>query len=63
TVVFGVEVVIQKNRVVGVFTQELLCLLNILRHVNKIPLETYGKPFVPTSIIVEKKNPDWIALD
>ncbi len=62
-VVFGMEIVIEKNCVVRVFTQQLLGLLHILGHVDKVAFEAHGKPFVPPAVIVEKKNPDGITLD
>ena len=53
---------IQKNRVVGIFAQKLLCLQYIVGRVNEIALESLCEPPVPPSVIVKEKYPNGVAF-
>jgi len=55
--------VIEEDCVVGIFTQQLLCLRNILRDVNEVTLESYCKPLVPAAVVVQEEHANGMTLD
>jgi hypothetical protein len=60
---FGMKIVVQKDSVVGISAQELLCMLYVIGHINKIAFETRRKPAMPSLVIVQEKNSNWMALN
>jgi hypothetical protein len=56
------KVVIQKEGVVRVIAKKLLSLLDVLRYINEIALKARGKPPMPSAIIIEKKNSNWMSF-
>jgi hypothetical protein len=56
------QVVIQKNCVVRVFAQKLLCLTYIVGHVDEVTPEPFSEPLMPALIVVKKKNSDRVAF-
>ena len=61
-VVFRVKIVIQKDGVIRICTQEFLSLLYVMSHVNKIAFKTSRKPPVSPLVVVQEKNFNWMAL-
>lgn len=59
---FWVQIVIQKDCIVGISTQELLALLYIVSHINEIAFETNCKPLVPSFVVIQKENTYGMAL-
>jgi len=52
-VVFGMQIMIQKDCVVRVLAQQLLCLCHVVGHVDKVALESLSEPLVSALIVVE----------
>ena len=59
---FGMEIVIEKNRVVGTRAQQLLRLADITRDVDKVAFEACRKPAMPPFIVVQQKHPNRMPL-
>lgn len=59
---FRMQVMIQKDCIVGVLAQELLCLPDVVGHVDEVALEPFSEPFVPALIVVKKENSDRVAF-
>ena len=57
-----VQIVIQKEGIVGIVLEKLLSLFYVVCYVDEVALEPSGKPLVPSLIIIQKKNPNWMAL-
>ncbi len=53
---------IQKDCVVGIRAQKLLCLPHVVGHVDEVTLEPFSEPLMPALIVVEKKNSDRVAF-
>ncbi len=52
---FGMQVMIEKDCVIRLPSQQLLSLLYIIGYINKITLEANRKPLMPSFVIVQKK--------
>jgi hypothetical protein len=61
-VVFGVQIVIEKDRVVRSGTQQLSRFSHIARDVNKISFKAGREPAMPARIIIEEKNTNRMAF-
>ena len=61
-VVLGMQVMIQKDCVVRVLAQKLLCLSHVVGHVDEVTLEPFSEPLMPALIVVKKKNSDRMAF-
>src|SRR5262245_50193833 len=55
TIVFGLQVVIQKDRVVSSSLQQFLRFGDLARDVELVALKSPGEPFAPPSIILKQK--------
>jgi hypothetical protein len=58
----GQKVMIQKDRVVKALAQKFNCRLNRLGDVQVIALEMSFEPFVPASIVIQKKDTNRTTL-
>jgi hypothetical protein len=56
------EIVVEKYSVVGVCAQKLTGLLDIVSDVDKVALEACSKPAVPSLVVVQQKNANWVTL-
>ena len=61
-VMFGMEIVIQKDGIIRIFAQKLLCFRHVISHIYEIALKTSREPSMSSLIIVQKKNSNWMAL-
>jgi hypothetical protein len=53
---FRVQVMVEKDSVVGVRAQKFLCLGDVFRNVKKVPFEASGEPSVAAHIVFQKKD-------
>ena len=58
----GMQIVIEKNRVVGVGTEQLQRPGYVVGNVDEIAAEAFLKPFVPSFIVFEQKDTNRMAL-
>ena len=58
----GMEVVIQKNCVVGVFAQQLLSLRDVVGHVDEVAFEPFSEPLMSAPIVVQQKDSDGMSF-
>jgi len=61
-VMLGMQIMIQKDGIVGILAQKLLCLPHVVGHVDEVTLEPFSEPLVPALIVVQKKNSDRVAF-
>ena len=53
TVMLGLQIMIEKDRIVGVRLQKLFCFGNFTNDVHLIAFEAFGKPLAPALIILQ----------
>ena len=61
-VVFGVEIVIEKNRVVGTGAQQLLRFPDVACDVDEVAFEARRKPAMPSFIVIQQKDTNRMPL-
>ena len=57
-----VQIVIEKDRVVGIIGQQLLSFGNVLRYVQVVTLEAPREPIVPARIVFQNKDANRMSL-
>jgi hypothetical protein len=61
-VVFGVQIVVQKNCVIVTTAQQLSSLVDVVRNIKDVSPESDGEPFVTPFVVVQEKDPNRMAL-
>ena len=59
---FRMQIVIEKDCVVIIRAQEVPRLRDIVSYINHIAFEARCKPLVPSSIVIQQKDADRVAL-
>jgi len=58
----GMQIVIEKDRVVRSRSQQLLRLTDVVGDVDEVAFESFSKPLMTTNIVVQEKNTDGMAF-
>jgi hypothetical protein len=56
------EIMIEKNGIVGIIAQQLLSLRHVVGNIQVIALKALAEPVLPSSVVFEQKNPNRVAI-
>jgi hypothetical protein len=60
--VFRVQIVIEKDSIVGISRQKLLRLFDVISHMDEIAFEARREPAVSPLVVVKQKHSNRMAL-